>query len=411
MTHYDIKSQKELRAGMGDGLVVAGQRNANVVALSADVKGSVKMDGFANAFPDRFIQCGIAEANMIGIAAGLSLCGKVPFVGGFAEFVTGRVYDQIRQVMAYSNKNVKICGSHAGISLGEDGATHQTMEDIALMKVLPNMTVLVPADYNQAKAATIAAAEHVGPVYIRLGRSKMPCFLPEDEPFVIGKAQLLNKGTDVTLIACGHLVWEALQAAEMLEKYGISCEVINIHTIKPLDSEAILASVRKTGAVVTCEEHLMNGGLGDSVAQLLARTLPTPQEYVAVDDRFGESGTPDEMLTNYHLRAADIMAKVYAVLQRKAGATQQRYCQSCGMPLMSDADCGTNADGSLNHDYCKYCYADGKFLQDFTMEQMVDHCVQFVDEVNKHTGQHLTPEEYKQQLQQYFPMLKRWKKE
>ena len=222
MTHYEKQSSKELRAGMGEGLVEAGRKNENVVALSADVKGSVKMDGFAKEFPERFIQCGIAEANMVGIAAGLSLCGKVPFIGGFAEFVTGRVYDQIRQVVCYSNKNVKICGSHAGISLGEDGATHQTMEDIALMKVLPNMTVLVPADFNQAKAATLAAAEHVGPVYLRLGRSKMPCFLPEDEKFEIGKAQLLSEGTDVTLFACGHLVWEALQAAEMLEKVGIS---------------------------------------------------------------------------------------------------------------------------------------------------------------------------------------------
>ena len=293
MTHYEKQSSKELRAGMGEGLVEAGRKNENVVALSADVKGSVKMDGFAKEFPERFIQCGIAEANMVGIAAGLSLCGKVPFIGGFAEFVTGRVYDQIRQVVCYSNKNVKICGSHAGISLGEDGATHQTMEDIALMKVLPNM------------------------VYLRLGRSKMPCFLPEGEKFEIGKAQLLSEGKDVTLFACGHLVWEALQAAEMLEKVGISCEVINIHTIKPLDVEAIVASARKTGAVVTCEEHLFNGGLGDSVAQTLALHCPTPMEYVAVDDKFGESGTPDEMLTNYHLRAADIVEKVHAVLKRK----------------------------------------------------------------------------------------------
>lgn len=317
MTHYENKQSKELRAGMGEGLVEAGRRNENVVALSADVKGSVKMDGFAKEFPDRFIQCGIAEANMVGIAAGLSLCGKVPFIGGFAEFVTGRVYDQIRQVVAYSNKNVKICGSHAGISLGEDGATHQTMEDIALMKALPGMTVLVPCDFNQAKAATLAAAEHVGPVYLRLGRSKMPCFTPEDMPFEIGKAQLLNEGRDVTLFACGHLVWEALVAAEQLEKEGVSAEVINIHTIKPLDVEAIVSSARKTRAVVTCEEHLFNGGLGDSIAQTLALHCPTPMEYVAVDDRFGESGTPDEMLTNYHLRATDIVEKVHAVLKRK----------------------------------------------------------------------------------------------
>lgn len=314
---YENQKSKELRAGMGDGLVEAGRRNANVVALSADVKGSVKMDAFAAAFPERFIQCGIAEANMIGIAAGLSLCGKVPFVGGFAEFVTGRVYDQIRQVMAYSNKNVKICGSHAGISLGEDGATHQTMEDIGLMKALPNMTVLVPCDYNQARLATLAAAEMVGPVYLRLGRSKMPNFTNAEGPFIIGKAQLLQEGTDVTLIACGHLVWEALQAAEQLAAQGISAEVINMHTIKPLDKEAILTSVRKTRAVVTCEEHLFNNGLGDSVAQLLALQYPTPMEYVAVDDRFGESGTPDEMLTNYGLRATNIVDKVHAVLKRK----------------------------------------------------------------------------------------------
>ena len=404
MTHYEKQSSKELRAGMGEGLVEAGRKNENVVALSADVKGSVKMDGFAKEFPERFIQCGIAEANMVGIAAGLSLCGKVPFIGGFAEFVTGRVYDQIRQVVCYSNKNVKICGSHAGISLGEDGATHQTMEDIALMKVLPNMTVLVPADFNQAKAATLAAAEHVGPVYLRLGRSKMPCFLPEGEKFEIGKAQLLSEGTDVTLFACGHLVWEALQAAEMLEKVGISCEVINIHTIKPLDVEAIVASAKKTGAVVTCEEHLFNGGLGDSVAQTLALRCPTPMEYVAVDDKFGESGTPDEMLTNYHLRAADIMAKVYAVLQRKPGTPKQRYCQSCGMPLNDEVT-------SDNPDYCKYCFADGKFTQDCTMEQMIDFCVQFVDQFNQNTGQHLTADEYREQLRQYFPQLKRWRKE
>ncbi len=317
MKHFENTQSKELRAGMGDGLVEAGRRNANVVALSADVCGSVKMDGFAKEFPERFVQCGIAEANMVGIAAGLSLCGKVPFVGGFAEFVTGRVYDQIRQVVAYSNKNVKICGSHAGISLGEDGATHQTMEDIALMKALPNMMVVVPCDYNQAKAATLALAETDAPAYLRLGRSKMPNFTPEDMPFEIGKAQVLVEGSDVTLFACGHLVWEALQAAEQLEQEGVKAEVINIHTIKPLDTETILTSARKTRAVVTCEEHLFNGGLGDSVAQVLALNCPTPMEYVAVDDKFGESGTPDEMLTNYGLRAVNIIEKVHAVLKRK----------------------------------------------------------------------------------------------
>ncbi len=317
MTHYEKQSMKELRAGFGEGLVEAGRANDNVVALSADVAGSVKISDFAKAFPERFIQCGIAEANMVGIAAGLSLCGKIPFLGGFAEFVTGRVYDQIRQVVAYSNKNVKICGSHAGISLGEDGATHQTMEDIGLMKALPNMTVLVPCDYNQAKAATLAAARLNGPVYLRLGRSKMPNFTPEGEPFTIGKAQLMSEGKDVTLFACGHLVWEALEAAKALEAEGISAEVINIHTIKPLDTEAIIASARKTRAVVTCEEHLFNNGLGDSVAQTLALHCPTPMEYVAVDDKFGESGTPDEMLTNYGLRAQNIIEKVHAVLKRK----------------------------------------------------------------------------------------------
>ena len=317
MKNYENKQSKELRAGFGEGLVEAARQNPDVVGLSADVTGSVKMDGFAKAYPERFTQCGIAEANMCGIAAGLSLSGKIPFLGGFAEFVTGRIYDQIRQVVAYSNKNVKICGSHAGISLGEDGATHQTMEDIALMKALPNMTVLVPCDFNQAKAATIAAARLNGPVYLRLGRSKMPNFTPEDQTFEIGKAQILNEGKDVSLIACGHLVWEALEAARTLEAEGISAEVINIHTIKPLDKDAIIASARKSRAVVTCEEHLFNGGLGDSVAQTLSLNCPTPMEYVAVNDRFGESGTPDQMLTNYGLRAANIVEKVHAVLKRK----------------------------------------------------------------------------------------------
>ncbi|MBQ7280500.1 MAG: transketolase family protein [Bacteroidales bacterium] len=317
MKHYENKQSKELRSGFGAGLVEAGRNDSNVVALTADVCGSVKIDAFAKEFPDRFVQCGIAEANMIGIAAGLSLCGKIPFLGGFAEFVTGRVYDQIRQVVAYSNKNVKICGSHAGISLGEDGATHQTMEDIALMKALPNMTVLVPCDYNQARLATLAAARLNGPVYLRLGRSKMPNFTDDNDTFVIGKAQLLNEGTDVSIIACGHLVWEAIEAARALEAEGISAEVINMHTIKPLDTDAILATARKTRAIVTCEEHLFNGGLGDSVAQTLALHCPTPMEYVAVNDRFGESGTPDEMLTNYGLRATNIIDKVHAVLKRK----------------------------------------------------------------------------------------------
>lgn len=317
MKTYENKQSKELRAGFGEGLVEAAKENPNVVGLSADVTGSVKMDAFAKAFPERFTQCGIAEANMCGIAAGLSLSGKSVFFGGFAEFVTGRIYDQIRQVVAYSNKNVKVCGSHAGISLGEDGATHQTMEDIALMKALPNMTVVVPCDFNQAKAATKALAKMEGPAYLRLGRSKMPNFTEEGAEFVIGKAQMLNEGKDVSLIACGHLVWEALEAAKALEAEGISAEVINMHTIKPFDKEAVIASAKKTGAVVTCEEHLINGGLGDSVAQVLAMNCPTPMEYVAVDDKFGESGTPDEMLTNYGLRAKNIVEKVHAVLKRK----------------------------------------------------------------------------------------------
>lgn len=317
MKTYENKQSKELRAGFGEGLVEAAKENPNVVGLSADVTGSVKMDAFAKAFPERFTQCGIAEANMCGIAAGLSLSGKSVFFGGFAEFVTGRIYDQIRQVVAYSNKNVKVCGSHAGISLGEDGATHQTMEDIALMKALPNMTVVVPCDFNQAKAATKALAKMEGPAYLRLGRSKMPNFTEEGAEFVIGKAQMFNEGKDVSLIACGHLVWEALEAAKALEAEGISAEVINMHTIKPFDKEAVIASAKKTGAVVTCEEHLINGGLGDSVAQVLAMNCPTPMEYVAVDDKFGESGTPDEMLTNYGLRAKNIVEKVHAVLKRK----------------------------------------------------------------------------------------------
>ena len=307
MTHYEKQSMKELRAGMGEGLVEAGRKNENVVALSADVKGSVKMDGFAKEFPERFVQCGIAEANMVGIAAGLSLCGKVPFIGGFAEFVTGRVYDQIRQVLCYSNKNVKICGSHAGISLGEDGATHQTMEDIALMKVLPNMTVLVPADFNQAKAATLAAAAWNGPVYLRFGRPGVPNFTPADEPFVIGKAIKLNDGADVSIFATGHLVWEAIQAAKQLEAQGVSVDLIDIATIKPLDKEAVLASVRKTGRVVVAEEHLIAGGLGEEIAGFLAQACPAPMCFVAIDDKFGQSGKPAELMAAYGLDAAHIV--------------------------------------------------------------------------------------------------------
>ena len=314
---YENITMKDLRSGFGEGLVAAGQKYPNVVALTADVTGSVKMDGFAKTFPERFVQCGIAEANMTGIAAGMSLNGKIPFIGSFAEFVTGRIYDQIRQVVAYSNKNVKICGSHAGITLGEDGATHQTMEDIGLMKALPNMTVIVPCDANQTHNATIAAAEHNGPVYLRFGRPKMPNFTDIDEPFVIGKAQILNQGNDVTIIATGHLVWEALQAAQELERQGISADVVNIHTIKPLDTEAIIASARKTGAVVTCEEHSFINGLTDSVARVLALNCPTPMRYVAMADRFGESGTPAQLMEHFGMESTNIMAAVREVLKQK----------------------------------------------------------------------------------------------
>lgn len=310
-------AMKDLRSGFGEGLVAAGRKNPNVVALTADVTGSVKMDGFAKTFPERFVQCGIAEANMTGIAAGMSLNGKIPFIGGFAEFVTGRIYDQIRQVVAYSNKNVKICGSHAGITLGEDGATHQTMEDIGLMKALPNMTVLVPCDANQTHNATIAAAEHNGPVYLRFGRPKMPNFTDINEPFIIGKAQTLNQGSDVSIIATGHLVWEALVAAQALENEGIHADVINIHTIKPLDCEAIIASARKTGAVVTAEEHSLINGLGDSVAHVLATNCPTPMRMVAMADRFGESGTPMQLMEHFGLKSGNIIDAVHDVLKMK----------------------------------------------------------------------------------------------
>lgn len=317
MKNYEILEMKETRAGFGEGLIALAEINPNVIALTADVAGSVKMDGFHKKFPERFVQCGIAEANMIGIAAGLSLDGKVPFAAAFAGFVTGRVYDQIRQSVAYSNKNVKICASHAGITLGEDGATHQIMEDIGLMKMLPNMTVIVPCDANQTKQAVLAAAEYQGPVYFRYGRPKVPNFTQADEKFVIGKAQLLQEGTDVTLIATGHLVWEALEAAKTLFEKGIKAEVINIHTIKPLDKEAILKSVSKTGCVVTCEEHFFNGGLGDSVAQLLALENPTPMEFIAVNDKFGESGKPEELMVHFGLKSTNIVAAAQKAMARK----------------------------------------------------------------------------------------------
>lgn len=317
MKEYKILAEKDTRSGFGEGLVVAGKENSNVVALCADLSPSVRMDLFQKEFPERFIEVGIAESNMVSIASGMAISGKVPFVGSFAAFSTGRTYDQIRQSVAYSDTNVKIAGSHAGLTLGEDGATHQILEDIGLMKMLPNMTVINPCDFTQAKQATIAAAKHIGPVYIRYGRPKVPVFLTEDTPFEIGKALVLNEGKDVSIFATGHLVWQAILAAQELEKEGIQAEVINIHTIKPLDTEAILKSVRKTGCVVSCEEHEYNGGLGDSIAQLLARNLPTPMEYIGVDDKFGESGKPMQLMEKYGLDAKNIILAVKKVLARK----------------------------------------------------------------------------------------------
>jgi transketolase len=317
MNTYPILDQKDTRSGFGAGLLELGKTNPDVVALCADLTGSLKMDAFAKAFPDRFFQVGIAEANMMGIAAGLTIGGKIPFTGTFANFSTGRVYDQIRQSIAYAGKNVKICASHAGLTLGEDGATHQILEDIGLMRMLPGMAVVVPADHNQTRQATLAVAVHDGPVYLRFGRPKWPVFIPAEMPFEIGKAQMLRKGSDVTLIACGHLVWRALQAAETLAQEGIEAEVINMHTIKPLDTDSVLGSVGRTGCVVTCEEHNRYGGLGDAIAQVLSMHLPSPQEYVAVNDTFGESGTPDQLLKKYGLDIPDIVGAARRVLQRK----------------------------------------------------------------------------------------------
>ena len=311
------KGNKATRDGFGDGLLAAAQTHPNLIALCADLAGSLKMDGFIHAFPERFVQVGIAEANMMGIAAGLATAGKIPYTGTFANFSTGRVYDQIRQSIAYSDKHVKICASHAGLTLGEDGATHQILEDIGLMKMLPGMTVINPCDYHQTLAATIAIADYPHPVYLRFGRPSVPMFT-EGMPFEIGKALHLLEGDAVTVFATGHLVWKALEAAQQLATEGIRCEVINIHTIKPLDEAAIIASATKTGAVVTAEEHNRIGGLGDAVAQTLARHRPTPQEYVAVDDSFGESGTPDELMTKYGLDTVNIVAAVRKVLARKA---------------------------------------------------------------------------------------------
>ncbi|HET6243946.1 MAG: transketolase family protein [Bacteroidetes bacterium] len=317
MKKYTYTEEKDTRSGFGAGLLELGRKNPNVVALCADLTGSLKMDAFEKEFPDRFFQVGIAEANMMSMAAGLTIGGKIPFTGTFANFSTGRVYDQIRQSIAYSGKNVKICASHAGLTLGEDGATHQILEDLGLMKMLPHMTVINPCDYNQTKAATLAIADHEGPVYLRFGRPKVPVFMPLDQEFIIGKAIVLNQGTDVSIFATGHLVWKALQAAEILESKGISAEVINIHTIKPLDNEAILNSVRKTKCVVSAEEHQMNGGLGDSIAQLLGRNFPSPLEMVAVNDSFGESGTPDELMEKYGLSTEKIVEAVEKVIKRK----------------------------------------------------------------------------------------------
>ena len=308
---------KDTRSGFGAGLTQLGRTNPNVVALCADLTGSLNMTDFQNENPERFFQIGIAEANMIGIAAGMTIGGKIPFTGTFANFSTSRVYDQIRQSVAYSGKNVKICASHAGLTLGEDGATHQALEDIGMMKMLPQMVVINPCDHNQTKAATIAIAEHVGPVYLRFGRPKVPNFTPADQKFEIGKALHLKKGNDVTIFATGHLVWEALEAAKSLENEGISAEVINIHTIKPLDNEAILKAVKNTKCVVTAEEHMLNGGLGDSIAQLLSRNTPTPIEMVGVDDTFGESGPPMKLMEKYGLTAADIITASKKVIARK----------------------------------------------------------------------------------------------
>ena len=310
------RGKKDTRSGFGAGLLEAGKADSRVVALTADLKGSLKMGDFANEFPERYFECGIAEANMVGVAAGMAITGKIPFVGSFAEFVTGRVYDQVRMEVCYGKTNVKIASSHAGITLGEDGATHQTMEDIALMRALPGMVVINPCDWTQTKQATIAAAKYDGPVYLRFGRPKWPDFMP-DEPFEIGKSYVLNEGKDVSIFATGHMVWEALQAAEMLEGEGICAEVIDVATIKPLDTKTVLASVMKTGAAVVAEEHNMAGGLGELIAGVLAASMPKPIEYVNGKDLFGQSGTPDELLKAYGLDAAHIADAAHKVINRK----------------------------------------------------------------------------------------------
>ncbi len=317
MIEIEVLGNKDTRSGFGEGLLEVGKINKDVVALCADLTGSLKMDAFLKEFPERFFQIGIAEANMIGMAAGMTIGGKIPYTGTFANFSTGRVYDQIRQSVAYSKKNVKICASHAGLTLGEDGATHQILEDIGMMKMLPNMTVIVPCDFNQTKQATIAIADYDSPVYLRFGRPVIPIFVKPDAKFVIGKADTILEGTDVTIIACGHLVWKSIEAAKVLEAQGISVELINMHTIKPLDKEAILKSVAKTRCVVTAEEHMINGGLGDSVAQVLIQNDLVPQEYVGVNDSFGESGTPMELMTKYGIDTQNVVDAVLKVIQRK----------------------------------------------------------------------------------------------
>ncbi len=317
MEVYEVQNEKDTRSGFGDGLLELGRNNSNVVALCADLTGSLKMDAFEKEFPERFFQVGIAEANMIGLAAGMTIGGKIPFTGTFANFSTGRVYDQIRQSVAYSEKNVKICASHAGLTLGEDGATHQILEDIGMMKMLPGMVVINPCDYNQTKAATLAIAEYFGPVYLRFGRPKVPNFTPVNQKFEIGKAIVMHQGVDVTIIATGHLVWEALKAAKVLMQKGINPEIINIHTIKPLDKTVVLNSVMKTKCVVTAEEHQIAGGLGESIAGVLSQHFPAPLEFVGVNDSFGESGTPAELMKKYGLDASNIVEAARKVISRK----------------------------------------------------------------------------------------------
>ncbi|MDJ1467695.1 transketolase C-terminal domain-containing protein [Cytophagaceae bacterium DM2B3-1] len=317
MKQFTILDKKDTRSGFGVGLLEAGRKNPNVVALCADLVGSLKMDAFIKEFPERFFQVGIAEANMMGVAAGLTIGGKIPFTGTFANFSTGRVYDQIRQSIAYSDKNVKICASHAGLTLGEDGATHQILEDLGMMRMLPGMTVINPCDFNQTKAATMAIAEHHGPVYLRFGRPVVPVFISEDTPFIIGKALMLNEGADVSIFATGHMVWKAIEAGHILAERGIDAEIINIHTIKPLDKEAILESVKKTGCAVSAEEHQLNGGLGDAIAHVLSSNYPSPLEMVAVQDTFGESGTPDELMVKYGLTSTAIVDAAERAIKRK----------------------------------------------------------------------------------------------